>query len=1417
MSDGHSKPCGGLGPQFVGDPVDTVTGEVRDVTTDFRLWPLSAREVTPGTVVRDTRVFAFERSYHAFRARSEDRGLGRGHRHSLDWAVRVDVDGLTVHTPDDPLEFPHLWENGAAITRSGWTLSRTSDQEFVLRRSGEPTRVFERSGGRARDARLTRIVHGAGPGAVAGETRLTYESGRVANQQTMRLSSASDTQGWHLRFVWGTSPNDAGHLRAVYADGPGLSEHQDKPLISYDYEAAPAGSGYAFLTRGTDAYGHHFDWSYDADGKVVRRADRRGYAFVYLYDRQGRCIRAAGEDDVDAVRLSYDPAAHETTVVNEATGARSLYRYDPTLNLLDITGPEGAVQSLLYDERGELVAESDPLGEMWTMVRDASGAIVGKRDPLGYVHDFLADVTRPDFDPLAIALPAGAMAQEHGAAQAHDFDVPREGSLARELPESLRSALLPGEYAGRLVEVRNAQGLLLRKDRCYGDGTVRSRRYGYDPNGNLRHFRDADGGDWHEEYASWNQRTLQTDPLGHTTRFAYSKRDRMVRVEDALGTTTEYGWDLRDRLSEVRRHGKVRERYVYDAAGGLVEKRVPRVVPPSDAAAPTVESATDSGDVLLVSYKRGPLRTLLGRKTNAEVDGFGVAETFTRDARGRIVGAKYADATGSAGEQTQAHDGAGRRLLDARKDAGGTSSVAHRYLGDRLLSTTVQLVEDGPVYRVKYHRPLSAVSPAGPNGAARSASTVTLVIDPTDQMHRLQRVDAGVLRRDFASGTTEVAQYDSEGRCLAKASEGASGLRRRRFLRSAEGDLLERQDEARGTTRYRYDKAHRLTGVQSPDGAVHEYAHDEAGNLLRKPGLSEGYVAGVQAGPAAVAFDTSHVALSRGNKLYRANGDRFHYDARDHVVAREGSWGRLSYVRDGLGRLRRIDWTAPDGSHTSTTWEADYDTLGRRVRKVVHRVAADGTPVFDEWRFVWDGDRLVAEVMPEVIDAEGKPQRPVRLYVYSDAVALVPMLAMDYASLDAPPETGRVYALFTDHRGAVERVEDMAGAIVWDADIGPYGEAVVGVGASTSDAPFHQPFRLVGQYYDEETQLCAHRYRSYSPELGRFLESDPIGLQGGLNVYAWPGCPLVASDPLGLDCGKGDPPDVPPPPPPPRRREDAADSESTAGSTARPHTGPPPDDSSVRARWAPEWGVDPVTGRSTGRGVGDLSPADIDARARRPAAEDSGLAPHEREVVSRRRRYLEECPNGMYRRPEDIGAWQESGFRANVNRDSSSPHEAAAVTARGGTLNNASAAAGGQQTHTHREWVDENGRAMGPVARNADGTFDESNPPPGTRGSRETTTRPDGVRGNDIIEHKHMTGSSDVYNDDQQLRAQREMAGTRGGRHELVLTSTRPLEGDPPRPAVRPSSGAADGTRVLYHDPATGRTFEWDPRRNRWK
>ena len=60
------------------------------------------------------------------------------------------------------------------------------------------------------------------------------------------------------------------------------------------------------------------------------------------------------------------------------------------------------------------------------------------------------------------------------------------------------------------------------------------------------------------------------------------------------------------------------------------------------------------------------------------------------------------------------------------------------------------------------------------------------------------------------------------------------------------------------------------------------------------------------------------------------------------------------------------------------------------------------------------------------------------------------------------------------------------------------------------------PLRFPGHYYDAETGLHDNRFRSYSPELGRYLQSDPLGLAGGANLYAYPSNPLTDVDLLGL-------------------------------------------------------------------------------------------------------------------------------------------------------------------------------------------------------------------------------------------------------------------------------------------------------------
>lgn len=65
---------------------------------------------------------------------------------------------------------------------------------------------------------------------------------------------------------------------------------------------------------------------------------------------------------------------------------------------------------------------------------------------------------------------------------------------------------------------------------------------------------------------------------------------------------------------------------------------------------------------------------------------------------------------------------------------------------------------------------------------------------------------------------------------------------------------------------------------------------------------------------------------------------------------------------------------------------------------------------------------------------------------------------------------------------------------------------------------FDLPLRFAGQRYDRETGLHYNYYRDYDPSIGRYGESDPIGLKGGLNTYAYVlANPLTGTDSQGLD------------------------------------------------------------------------------------------------------------------------------------------------------------------------------------------------------------------------------------------------------------------------------------------------------------
>ena len=103
------------------------------------------------------------------------------------------------------------------------------------------------------------------------------------------------------------------------------------------------------------------------------------------------------------------------------------------------------------------------------------------------------------------------------------------------------------------------------------------------------------------------------------------------------------------------------------------------------------------------------------------------------------------------------------------------------------------------------------------------------------------------------------------------------------------------------------------------------------------------------------------------------------------------------------------------------------------------------------------------------------------------------------------------YAIVTDHLGTPTAMYDAAGAEVWSATIDAYGDLRNITGTRTAC-----PFRWPGQYEDAETGLYYNRFRYYAPEIGYYLSQDPIGLANGLTLCAYPGNPLIATDPLGL-------------------------------------------------------------------------------------------------------------------------------------------------------------------------------------------------------------------------------------------------------------------------------------------------------------
>jgi len=113
--------------------------------------------------------------------------------------------------------------------------------------------------------------------------------------------------------------------------------------------------------------------------------------------------------------------------------------------------------------------------------------------------------------------------------------------------------------------------------------------------------------------------------------------------------------------------------------------------------------------------------------------------------------------------------------------------------------------------------------------------------------------------------------------------------------------------------------------------------------------------------------------------------------------------------------------------------------------------------------------------------------------------------------------TEAVYWHHNDHLGTPQALTDINGTVVWTMSQTPFGIATVNEDPDGDGIKVRNNFRFPGQYYDSETGLNYNYQRTYDPAVGRYTQSDPIGLNGGMNPFGYVnGNPVTGGDPSGL-------------------------------------------------------------------------------------------------------------------------------------------------------------------------------------------------------------------------------------------------------------------------------------------------------------